>query len=123
LFSVTTAPIDIKGAAIMEERQGKAMTKAAIEAGVQHIVYTSVDRGVKSDVTETDIPHFRSKKHVEDDIRVKAAEKGVSSTFIRPVAFMETSRPIPLAKASWQCGARSVHTRSYSWCRRKTLVR
>ncbi|GAB7329704.1 hypothetical protein MBLNU13_g01437t1 [Cladosporium sp. NU13] len=89
LFSVTTAPIDIKGAAAIEERQGKAMTKAAIEAGVQHIVYTSVDRGVNSDSTETNIPHFRSKKHVEDDIRIKAAENGVSWTFVRPVAFME----------------------------------
>jgi uncharacterized protein YbjT (DUF2867 family) len=62
----------------MEERQGKAMTKAAIEAEIQHIVYTSVDRVVNSDNTETNTPHFRSKKHVEDDIRVKAA-----------VAFME----------------------------------
>jgi uncharacterized protein YbjT (DUF2867 family) len=73
----------------MEERQGKAMTKAAIEAEIQHIVYTSVDRVVNSDNTETNTPHFRSKKHVEDDIRVKAAENGVSWTFIRPVAFME----------------------------------
>lgn len=89
LFSVTTPPVDKKGAAAIEERHGKALTRAAIEAGVKHIVYTSVDRGVDSDNTETSIPHFRAKKLVEDDLRVRAAEKGVSWTFIRPVAFME----------------------------------
>lgn len=35
------------------------------------------------------IPYFRSKKHIEDDIKKTAAEKNRTWTIIRPVAFME----------------------------------
>lgn len=60
LFSVTT-PMG-RGGAATEEAQGKAMTKAALDKGIKHIVYTSVDRGVNSDQDATNIPHFISKK-------------------------------------------------------------
>lgn len=90
LFSVTTLQVGKKNAAEIEEQQGKAMNTAAFEAGITHVVYTSVDRGPDSDNTETPIPHFRAKKHVEDDIRQKAAKNnGTTWTLIRPVAFMD----------------------------------
>lgn len=89
LFSVTTIQPGKRNAAGIEEQQGKAMNTAAIETGIKHIVYTSVDRGADSDNTETPIPHFQSKKHVEDDIKEKASKSGTTWTFIRPVAFMD----------------------------------
>lgn len=89
LFSVT---MPLKGADI-EEAQGKAMTKAAIDAGVKHIVFTATDRGgqTKSDTNKTNIPHFISKYNIEQDIMEKARESNdhLTWTFLRPVAFME----------------------------------
>ena len=89
LFSVT---MPLKGAKI-EEGQGKAMTKAAIGAGVQHIVFTATDRGgqEKSETHATEIPHFASKYNIEKDIEEKAKEspQGTTWTFLRPVAFYE----------------------------------
>jgi len=87
-FSVTM-PINAK----KEEQEGKAMTKAAIEAGVQHIVFTATDRGgpAKSDTNPTNVPHFISKFNIEADIveRSKESKQGTTWTFLRPVAFME----------------------------------
>ena len=89
VFSVT---MPIKGAK-QEEQQGKAMTKAAIDAGVRHIVFTATDRGgdVRSEIDATPIPHFQSKFNIEKDIIQKAKEskQGTTWTFLRPVAFME----------------------------------
>lgn len=87
VFSVTT-PMG-SGGAKTEEVQGKAMTKAALDAKVKHIVYTSVDRGANSDYDATDIPHFISKKNVEDDIKAKTQSGETTWTFLRPVAFMD----------------------------------
>ena len=88
LFSVTT-PMG-RGGAKTEEAQGKAMTRAALGAKVKHIVYTSVDRGANSDDDPTDIPHFASKKNVEDDIKERTYGFGDTTwTFLRPVAFMD----------------------------------
>ncbi|KAK3701815.1 hypothetical protein LTR37_015237 [Vermiconidia calcicola] len=89
LFSVT---MPLKGAKI-EEAQGKAMTRAAVDAGVKHIVFTATERGgqSESDTNTTTIPHFISKYNIEKDI-VEAAAKsrqGTTWTFLRPVAFFE----------------------------------
>lgn len=87
-FSVTM-PINAK----KEEQEGKAMTKAAIDAGVRHIVFTATERGgqSKSDTEPTNIPHFVSKFNIEKDIIEKATQsrQGTTWTFLRPVAFME----------------------------------
>lgn len=87
LFSVTT-PMG-RGGAKAEEEQGKAMTKAALDAGVKHVVYTSVDRGINSDQDPTNIPHFASKKNVEDDMKDKTKGTDTTWTVLRPVAFMD----------------------------------
>ncbi|KAF9741966.1 hypothetical protein PMIN04_001578 [Paraphaeosphaeria minitans] len=83
-FSVTN-PMN----AAREEAQGKAMTAAAIAAGVKHIVFTATDRGANSDSSATVVPHFASKFGVEQDIVSKSKESGGSYTFLRPGAFYE----------------------------------
>ncbi len=64
-----------------EVRQARAAAKAAKEAGVKHLVYSSVasaDQG-------TGIPHFDSKYEVEVYIR----KLGIPWTIVGPVFFME----------------------------------
>lgn len=83
-FSVTM-PMN----AAREEAQGKAMTQAAIEAGIKHIVFTATDRGANSDEDPTPVPHFASKFRIEQDIVEKSRRSGGTYTFLRPVAFYE----------------------------------
>jgi uncharacterized protein YbjT (DUF2867 family) len=83
-FSVTM-PMN----AVREEAEGKAMTAAALAAGVQHIVFTATDRGVDSDHDGTPVPHFASKYAIEQDIMEKSNQKGTSWTFLRPAGFYE----------------------------------
>jgi uncharacterized protein YbjT (DUF2867 family) len=64
-----------------EVRQGMVLADAAKKAGVQHYVYTSV----ASVDSNTGIPHFESKRKVEEYIR----QLGLPATFLRPVWFME----------------------------------
>jgi uncharacterized protein YbjT (DUF2867 family) len=64
-----------------EERQGKALVNAAIQTGVKHFVYTSVDRrGSQSDSDPTYAPHFISKHRVEKYLLEKSA--GTDMTWI-----------------------------------------
>jgi len=63
-----------------ETAQGIAITDAAKEAGVDHLVYSSV----ASADQETGIPHFDSKYEVEKHI----TSSGVPYTIIAPVYFM-----------------------------------
>lgn len=83
-FSVTN-PMNAK----REEAQGKAMTKAAVDSGVRHIVFTATDRGSDSDHTATPVPHFASKYEIEKDIVSQSKSNGGTYTFLRPVAFYE----------------------------------
>ncbi|KAI4138817.1 MAG: hypothetical protein L6R39_006587 [Caloplaca ligustica] len=98
IFIVTT-PLN---GAKKEEEQGKALVKAAFDAGVKHIVFTATDRGGqdKSDNDPTNIPHFMSKYNIEQDImqRAKQSDGAVSWTFLRPVAFYENLTPDFLGK-------------------------
>jgi uncharacterized protein YbjT (DUF2867 family) len=64
-----------------ETAQGIAITNAAKEAGVGHLIYSSVANADKA----TGIPHFDSKYEVEKHI----ASSGVPYTIIAPVYFME----------------------------------
>ncbi|MBD0253410.1 MAG: NmrA/HSCARG family protein [Rubrobacter sp.] len=64
-----------------EVRQGILLADAAKEAGVEHLVYSSVGSAHR----ETGIPHFDSKWEVEEHVRAS----GVPYTVLRPVFFMQ----------------------------------
>jgi uncharacterized protein YbjT (DUF2867 family) len=91
IFSVT-----IPGK-IPEDEQAKPLIDAAIENGVEHFVFTSVDRGgdVKSDSNPTEIPHFKVKHVIEEYLKKQIAAKNSNMkwTILRPVAFMENLTP------------------------------
>lgn len=64
-----------------EVRQGAAIAEAAARAGVPHVVYSSVGGAER----HSGIPHFESKRRVEE----KLEELGVPTTVVRPVFFMD----------------------------------
>ena len=64
-----------------EVRQGVLLADAAKDAGVEHLVYSSVGSAHR----ETGIPHFESKWEVEEHVRAS----GVPYTVLRPVYFMQ----------------------------------
>jgi uncharacterized protein YbjT (DUF2867 family) len=65
-----------------EETQGKRFAKLAKEAGVHHLVYSSVGSADR----QTGIPHFENKWRVEETIRGLGFP---SHVILRPVFFME----------------------------------
>jgi uncharacterized protein YbjT (DUF2867 family) len=82
VFAMTTpfGPRGVEG----ELADGTAVTEAAADAGVEHLVFNSVG-GAERD---TGIPHFESKRRVEEHIE----SLGLPATFVRPVFFMENLR-------------------------------
>lgn len=79
-----------------EERQGKNLVDAAVASGVEHFVFTSVDRGGdKSQIIPTNVPHFISKYNIEHHLQTQAAQAGATMawTIFRPVAFMDNITP------------------------------
>jgi uncharacterized protein YbjT (DUF2867 family) len=64
-----------------EVRQGKTVADAAKAAGVEHLVYSSVGSAHR----QTGIPHFESKREVEEYVR----DSGLPYTILRPVWFMQ----------------------------------
>lgn len=95
IFVVTTPPMG--GSKITEEQQAIPLIDAAVEHGVQHIVFSSVDRGgdEKSWTNPTNIQHFLEKHNIEIYLRDKAEkDKGKFTwTILRPVAFMDNWAP------------------------------
>jgi uncharacterized protein YbjT (DUF2867 family) len=77
-FMTTMTP---EAGAAAEFPMGKALADAAVEAGVGHIVFSSVG-GAERD---TGIPHFESKYEVEKYLR----EMDIKVSVVRPVFFME----------------------------------
>ena len=67
-----------------ERQAGINVAEAAAEAGVAHLVYSSVASADKS----TGLAHFESKHQIEQRI----AELGVPATILRPVFFMDNFR-------------------------------
>jgi uncharacterized protein YbjT (DUF2867 family) len=65
-----------------EVQQGKNMADAALYAGVEHFVYSSVGGAER----KSGIPHFETKAEIERHIR----KLGIPATILRPVGFMET---------------------------------
>ena len=84
-----------------EERQSKALIDAALENGVKHFVYSSVDRhGARSDSDATNVPQFATKHRSEKYLQEKAAGTNMTWTILRPVAFMENFTPGFVGKVS-----------------------
>ena len=65
----------------LEVEYGKRMADFANSAGVEHFVYSSVGGAER----ETGIPHFESKRRIEEHIEAL----GIPYTILRPVYFME----------------------------------
>ncbi|WP_347555733.1 NmrA/HSCARG family protein [Robbsia sp. KACC 23696] len=65
-----------------EIRYGKAVADIALESGVRHLVYTSVNAAGPE---KTGMGHFDSKSEIEAYIRTLA----IDSTIVRPAGFME----------------------------------
>jgi uncharacterized protein YbjT (DUF2867 family) len=65
-----------------EEEQGKRFAKVCKDAGVRHLVYSSVNSAQRS----TGIPHFDNKWRIEETVRSLGFP---SHAIIRPVFFME----------------------------------
>ncbi|KAF7885006.1 hypothetical protein EAF00_010824 [Botryotinia globosa] len=94
VFCVTMPNMGFGNAGASEEEQGIAFIDASIKHGVEHFVFTSVDRhGEDSDNDPTDIPHFISKANIEKYLKEKSPGTQMSWTILRPVAFMENFAP------------------------------
>ncbi|KXX75122.1 NmrA-like family domain-containing protein 1 [Madurella mycetomatis] len=103
LFIVTTA-----GGKTSEERQAIPLIDTAVEHGVKHIVFTSVDRGGddRSWQNPTNVKHFLEKHNVELHLRDKAEKESgkFTWTILRPVAFLDNFNPGKLCSmttAAW----------------------
>lgn len=68
-----------------EIEDGVRIADAAVASGVGHLVYSSVGGAER----ETGVPHFESKRRVEEHIATLA----ISATIVRPVFFMENLAP------------------------------
>ncbi|KAH7049120.1 nucleoside-diphosphate-sugar epimerase family protein [Macrophomina phaseolina] len=89
LFSVQT-PYGPNTSPDNEEVQGKSLIDAALAAHVQHIVYSSVDRGTPRPLVPTSVPHFASKHRIEQHLRAAAAANpSLTYTILQPVAFLD----------------------------------
>lgn len=80
---------------VSEENQAKPIIDAAVENGVEHFVFTSVDRGGsgRSEQNPTIIPHFVTKHRIEEYLKEKSAGSKTDWTILRPVAFMDNLTP------------------------------
>ncbi|KAL2015339.1 hypothetical protein VTK56DRAFT_5783 [Thermocarpiscus australiensis] len=82
-----------------EVAQGTALIDGAVEAGVKHFVYSSVERGGDEASWEnpTDILHFLTKHRIERHLREATAPgkpgAGMGWVVLRPVAFMDNLAP------------------------------
>lgn len=80
-----------------EVKQGKAIIDESVKAGVQHFVYSSVERGgdERSWSNPTPVPHFKTKHEIEHHLR-NSTSNGKSAmgwTILRPVIFMDNLVP------------------------------
>lgn len=80
LTMMTGPRVTLEGVAA-EERRGKAVADVAREAGVAHLVYSSIEG---ADL-HTGIPHVESKGLIEEHI----TSLGLPATFLRPTFFMD----------------------------------
>lgn len=78
-----------------EEAQATPMIDASVAHGVQHIVFSSVDRGgdEKSWGYETPVAHFAAKCRIEEYLRDACKDKATRWTILRPTGFMDNYAP------------------------------
>lgn len=80
-----------------EVKQGKALVDESIKAGVQHLVYSSVERGgdARSWENPTPVPHFVTKHEIEHHLRNSTADgkSNMGWTILRPSIFMDNLVP------------------------------
>jgi uncharacterized protein YbjT (DUF2867 family) len=90
VLTMMTGPRVTPEGVAAEERRGQAVAGLASEAGVSHLVYSSV---TGADL-HTGIPHLESKARIEERIRAL----GLPATFLRPALFMDNfasfNRPV-----------------------------
>jgi uncharacterized protein YbjT (DUF2867 family) len=75
---------------VAEEQRGKAVADLALQAGIEHLVYSSLSgAGARSG-----IPYYESKARIEEHIHAL----GLPATILRPVSFMDNfatyNRPV-----------------------------
>lgn len=80
-----------------EQEQGIALVDAALEAGVEKFVFTSVERGGDQ---PTEVPHFITKHNIEEHLKKQAQGQGgnMDWTILRPVFFMDNVVPGAVGK-------------------------
>lgn len=81
VLTMMTGPRITPEGVAAEERRGKAVTDVASEAGIGHLVYSSVGGAGQ----HSGIPHIESKTRIEEHIR----ELGLPATILRPALFMD----------------------------------
>ncbi|CEH13861.1 NMRA-LIKE FAMILY DOMAIN-CONTAINING PROTEIN 1 [Ceraceosorus bombacis] len=87
VFSVQQSFDNPNGGVKGETEQGIQVADEAAKAGVQHLIYSSVDFG---GLAKTDIPHFESKRLVEQHIEeLQKARPNLKTTILRPTFFMD----------------------------------
>ncbi|RSL84947.1 hypothetical protein CEP52_016288 [Fusarium oligoseptatum] len=88
IFLVTVPPND-------EAQALPLMEAATAHSTVDHIVFTSVDRGgdVVSWSQPTEVPHFAAKHRIELRLRQLCEESGKRWTILRPTGFMDSYNP------------------------------
>src|SRR5881398_1270748 len=100
-----------------EEAQGKRLATLALEAGVEHYVYTSVGSAHK----QTGVPHFDNKWRIEATVR---GLRFPSHVILRPVFFMENLlAPFSLRGSTLAWGAGAKHEATDDCGGRYRLVR
>ncbi|KAJ5643372.1 uncharacterized protein N7484_005879 [Penicillium longicatenatum] len=96
IWGVYSVQVPIPGSSDQgaEERQGKGLIDASLKHDVKFFVYSSVDRGGDASYdTETEIPHFISKHHIEHHLVEQTKGTEMAWTILRPVAFLDNLTP------------------------------
>ncbi|PKX99566.1 NmrA/HSCARG family protein [Aspergillus novofumigatus IBT 16806] len=89
VFSVQT-PYGKDASLDLEVAQGKSLVDAALRNHVKFFVYSSVDRGgPRSDDGACPVPHFETKRQIEDHLRLKTVNANMQYTILRPTFFMD----------------------------------
>ncbi len=91
VFSVTA----LGTKAGQEEIQAQPLIDESIKNGVDHFVFTSVDRGGPgvSEKNPTEFLHFQVKHRIEEYLKKQAAGTQMQWTVLRPTAFMDNLVP------------------------------